>query len=51
MHSGADMGYLVAAGRISAEAREWAAGKPLRLIDGRDLTRLSRSEPEPSIDQ
>ena len=47
MHSGADLGYLVAAGKISTEAREWAAGKPLVLIDGDTLVRLSRSEPEP----
>ena len=48
MHSGADLGYLVAAGKISAEAREWAVGKPLVLIDGDELVRLSRSEPETS---
>lgn len=47
MHDGADMGYLVATGRISAEARNWAAGKPIVLIDGDRLVRLSRSEPEP----
>ena len=48
MHNGADMGYLVATGKISSEARAWAAGKPLVLIDGDRLVRLSRSEPESS---
>jgi len=47
LHHEADMGYLVTTGKISAAAREWVAGKPLILIDGDRLMRLSRSEPEP----
>ena len=46
MHSGADMAYLVATGAISAEAYAWAAGKPIVLVDGDTLVRLSRAEPE-----
>ena len=45
-HNDANNGYLVTTGTISSEAREWAAGKPLTLIDGDDLVRYARSEPE-----
>lgn len=50
IHNDADMAYLVATSSISDAAREWAAGKPLVLIDGNELVRLSRSEPESSED-
>ena len=50
IHNDADMGYLVATSGISDAARDWAAGKPLVLIDGDELVRLSRSEPEPHND-
>lgn len=46
IHNDADMAYLVATGKISAEAQAWAAGKPLVLIDGTRLARLARTEPE-----
>lgn len=48
LHNEAAMGYLVTTGRISDDAREWANGKPLVLIDGEKLVKLSRSEPEPA---
>ncbi len=47
LHNQADMGYLVATGKISSAARGWVAGKPIVLIDGDRLMRLSRAEPEP----
>lgn len=50
LHHDASMGYLVATGSISAAARQWAAGKPLHLIDGHELERLSKAEPAPSPD-
>ncbi len=46
IHNGVDMGYLVTTGKISNMAREWAAGKPLILVDGDRLIRFSRAEPE-----
>jgi len=45
LHHGAAMGYLVTTSTISDAARRWAAGKPLHLIDGQELERLSRAEP------
>lgn len=36
-HTGADGADLVTSGRISQQAESWAAGKPIRLIDGYDL--------------
>lgn len=50
LHHDALMGYLVATGSISDSARQWAAGKPLHLIDGHELERLSRAEPAVSPD-
>jgi restriction system protein len=45
IHDGAAQGFLVATGPISAEARRWAAGKPITLIDGPRLVELARSLP------
>jgi restriction system protein len=45
LHHDAAMGYLVTTGAISDAARQWSAGKPLHLIDGQELERLSRAEP------
>ncbi len=45
MHSGAAQAFLVTTGSISAEARRWAAGKPIHLIDGARLVELARSLP------
>lgn len=41
MHDGADRGYLVTTGRISHQARRWARGRPLELIDGERLVQLA----------
>lgn len=43
IHVGAGYGFLVATSTFSEEARRWAAGKPIELIDGRRLVQLSRS--------
>ncbi|BAL98313.1 MULTISPECIES: restriction endonuclease [Caldilinea] len=42
IHEGATYGYLVTSGPISEEARRWAAGKPIQLIDGYQLAELSK---------
>jgi hypothetical protein len=34
MHHGADAAYLVTSGSITSQARDWAFGKPIHLIDG-----------------
>ena len=44
IHSGAAYAYLVTNSTFSEEAREWAAGKPIELIDGRRLLELSQAE-------
>jgi restriction system protein len=43
IHFGAAYAYLVTASSISQEAREWAANKPIELIDGARLVELSKS--------
>jgi HJR/Mrr/RecB family endonuclease len=40
--AGAGRGWLVTTGAVSRQAREWAAGKPIELWDGRDLVALAR---------
>ena len=47
IHSDAQQAYLVTTGRFSTAAREWVADKPIDLIDGERLVRLSRTEPQP----
>lgn len=37
MHTAAKEAHLVTTGRISRQAEEWAAGKPIKLVDGHDL--------------
>ena len=41
LHVEADLGFLVTTGSISRAARTWARGKPLELIDGQRLVRLT----------
>ena len=36
-HTGAKEAHLVTTGKISRQAENWAAGKPIELIDGHDL--------------
>ncbi len=43
IHHGAGYAYLVTNSTFSEEARIWAAGKPIELIDGRRLVELSQS--------
>jgi len=43
IHEEAVRGYLVTTAEISAAARDWAAGKPLTLIDGATLVQIARS--------
>lgn len=45
IHTGAERAYLVTTAEISSDARRWAAGKPLLLIDGARLEQLSRATP------
>jgi len=40
IHSGVGYAYLVTNSTFSEEARQWAAGKPIELIDGRRLVEL-----------
>ena len=42
----ADEGIIVTAGKFTGDARESAAGKPIRLIDGPELLALVRTAPE-----
>ena len=46
IHAGAAEAWLVTTGRISNDARNWAAGKPIRLIDGEMLEQLAKSQPD-----
>lgn len=43
IHEGATYAYLVTSGPISDEARRWAMGKPIELIDGAQLVELSKT--------
>jgi restriction endonuclease Mrr len=42
MSENADFAWLVTTGAISRQAREWAAGKPMALWDGRELVEMAR---------
>lgn len=44
IHNGAVFAYLITTGNISQEARQWAHGKPLQLVDGRALEDWARAE-------
>lgn len=41
-HEGAKYGYVLTTGAFSRAARTWAAGKPIRLLDGPALLALRR---------
>jgi len=43
IHEGATYAYLVTSGAISNDARRWALGKPMELIDGAQLAELSKT--------
>ncbi len=43
MHENATYAYLVTSGPISEEARRWAMGKEIELIDGQQLVELSKN--------
>lgn len=45
IHTGAERAYLVTTADISNDARRWAAGKPIILIDGARLVQLARATP------
>lgn len=45
IHSGAVRAYLVTTAEISNDARVWAEGKPIVLIDGERLEQLARATP------
>lgn len=40
INAGADRAYLINTGGFSQPAREWAEGKPITLIDGRQLLQM-----------
>ncbi len=42
IHAGADRAFLISTGGFSKPAREWAKGKSITLIDGRELLRMNR---------
>ncbi len=44
IHEGATYAYLVTSGAISNDARRWAMGKPMELIDGAQLVELSKTD-------
>jgi restriction system protein len=44
IHEGATYAYLVTSGAISNDARRWAMGKPIELIDGAQLVELSKTD-------
>jgi hypothetical protein len=45
IHTGAARAYLVTTAEISNDARVWAQGKPIILIDGTRLEELARATP------
>lgn len=45
IHTGAERAYLVTTAEISNDARRWAAGKPIILIDGARLVQLAHATP------
>jgi hypothetical protein len=47
--AGATRAYLAASGRISDAAYEWAADKPIQLLNGQELARLAKAEPVPKV--
>ena len=49
IHHEAHMAYLVTNSNISTAARRWAAGKPIALIDGKQLVELGRAEPQSQV--
>jgi restriction system protein len=45
IHAGATHAYLITTAGFSAEAKRWAMGKPITLIDGRQLVELAKADP------
>lgn len=43
LHEGAEEGWLITTGRVGPNARAWAAGKPIRIVDGRTLAQWRSS--------
>jgi hypothetical protein len=44
IHSGATHAYLITTAGFSIEAKRWAVGKPITLIDGKQLVELANTE-------
>lgn len=44
MHAGADRAFLISTGGFSKPAHEWAKGKPITLIDGQQLLRMTEKQ-------
>lgn len=45
MHENAVRGYIVTTGEFTQQAKDWARGKPIELIDGQQLTHMRQSQP------
>lgn len=45
IHAGAARAYIATTAEISNDARRWAAGKPIILLDGTRLAELARAAP------
>jgi len=45
MHENAVHGYIVTTGEFTQQAKDWARGKPIELIDGEQLTHMRQSRP------
>jgi Tol biopolymer transport system component len=48
MHNNVDEAWLVTTGRVSRAAEQWAADKPIHLIDGHELMAWVRGSRKPS---
>jgi hypothetical protein len=45
IHAGATHAFLITTAGFTTEARRWAIGKPITLIDGPQLVKWAGSEP------
>ncbi len=46
LHENAVRGYIVTTGEFTQQAKAWARGKPIELIDGQQLSHLRRPRPQ-----
>jgi restriction system protein len=48
-HEKADRGAIVTPGAFTEQARQWAKGKPIELIDGEEFMRLLKRARQTSM--